>query len=107
MKQYKVLMTQSAAEDLQGITDYIANELREPAIAKKLVGRIREAVMSLAELPTRHALVADERLAVQRIRKTVVDNYIIFYALSEKAATVTVIRILYGRRDWESILQDM
>ncbi len=35
MKRYKVFMTQPAANDLQGISDYIANELREPAIAKK------------------------------------------------------------------------
>lgn len=104
MKRYKVFMTQPAANDLQGISDYIANELREPAIAKKLVGKIKEAVMSLAELSTRHALVVDEKLAVQGIRKFMVDNHIVFYVVSEKDATVTVVRILYGRRDWISLL---
>ncbi len=104
MKRYKVFMTQPAANDLQGISDYIANELREPAIAKKLVGKIKEAVMSLAELSTRHALVVDEKLAVQGIRKFMVDNHIVFYVVSEKDATVTVVRILYGRRDWISLM---
>ncbi|MGE5543540.1 MAG: type II toxin-antitoxin system RelE/ParE family toxin [Bacillota bacterium] len=104
MKRYKVFMTQPAANDLQGISTYIANELREPAIAKKLVGKIKEAVMSLVDLSTRHALVVDERLAAQGIRKFMVDNYIVFYVLSEKDATVTVVRILYGRRDWISLL---
>ncbi|MCL5124786.1 MAG: hypothetical protein M1511_09875 [Deltaproteobacteria bacterium] len=37
MKRYKVFMTQPAANDLQGISDYISNELREPAIAKKFI----------------------------------------------------------------------
>ena len=104
MKSYKVLMTQPAADDLHGIAAYIANERREPSIATKLVGKIKEAVMSLSEMPTRHSLVADEKLAIQEIRKIMADNYIVFYAVSEKDATVTVIRILYGRRDWVNLL---
>jgi len=97
-------MTEPAAGDLFKITEYIARELREPAIAQKLVSKIKEAVMSLAEMPTRYAMVADERLAVQGIRKLPVENYIVFYVVSEKDGTVTVVRILYGRRDWEHFL---
>ncbi len=104
MKQYKVLMTEPAVDDLQEIVQYISDELFEPVIAKKLVGKIKEAVMSLDKLPTRHALVADERLAMQEIRKLIVENYIAFYMISEKDETVTIIRILYSRRDWEHLL---
>lgn len=104
MKLYRVLMTESATDDLQSIAGYIADELLEPAIAKKLVSKIKEAVMSLSKLPTRHVLVADERLAAQGIRKLIVENYIAFYVISEKDETVTVIRILYGRRDWEHLI---
>jgi len=104
MKQYKVLMTEPAAIDLQSIAGYIADELLEPVIAKNLVSKIKEAVVSLAKLPARHALVADERLAAQGIRKRLVENYIVFYVISEKNDTVTVIRILHGRRDWEHLL---
>ena len=104
MITYKVLMTEPAANDLQGIAHYIANELREPGIANSLIVRIRESVLSLAQLPTRHALVADERLAFKGVRKALVDNYIIFYVVSEKNATVTVVRILYGSRNWIELL---
>lgn len=45
-------------------------------------------------------LVSDDYLAAQGFRKTMVDNYIIFYTVSEKDKTVAVVRILYGRRDW-------
>ncbi len=104
MKRYKILMTEPAADDLLKIAEYIAKELREPANARKLVGKIKEAVISLAEMPARHATVADERLAAQGIRKLPVENYIVFYVVSEKEGTVTIIRILYGRRDWEHLL---
>ncbi|MDD4169972.1 MAG: type II toxin-antitoxin system RelE/ParE family toxin [Desulfotomaculaceae bacterium] len=97
-------MTKPAADDLQTIAEYITYELLEPVIAKKLVGKIKEVVMSLDKLPTRHALVTDERLAAQGIRKLIVENYIVFYVVSEKDETVTVIRIIYGRRDWEQLL---
>lgn len=104
MKKYKVLMTQPAANDLKGISDYIVRELREPTIAQKLVSKIKAAVMSLEQMPTRHALVSDEKLPFQGIRKLMVDNYIIFYVISEKEAKVTVVRILYGKRNWAKLL---
>jgi addiction module RelE/StbE family toxin len=104
MKNYKILMTQPARDDLKGIATYIVNKLSEPSIAKKLVGKIKEAVMSLSVMPTRHSLVADEKLAIQGIRKIMVDNYIVFYVVFDKDSTVTVLRILYGRRDWHNLL---
>ncbi len=55
-------------------------------------------------MPQRNALVADKRLSTLEIRKLLVDNYIIFYVISEKEKTVMVIRILYGRRDWLTLL---
>ncbi len=104
MKHYKVMMTKPAAEDLQQIAHYIAIELREPVSAQRLVDRIKDQVMSLAEMPTRHELVADGSLASQGIRRLVIDNYIVFYIIAEKERTVTIIRILYGRRNWEQLL---
>ena len=104
MNSYKVLMTEPAANDLLGIAHYITDELRAPAGASRLVVKIREAVMSLSKLPTRHPLVADERLALQGIRKIPVDNYIIFYLISQMDETVTVIRILNGSRNWVNLL---
>ena len=104
MKQYAILMTEPAVNDLLKIADYIAKELFEPVTAQRLVKKIKDAVMSLTDMPVRHALVADERLATQGIRMFPVENYVVFYVTSEKDRTVTVIRILYSRRDWEQLL---
>lgn len=104
MKQYKIFMTEPAVDDLQKIVVYISNELREPSIARKLLGKIKEATMSLSDMPMRYALVSDERLTLQDVRKLMVDIYIVFYIISEKEKLVTVIRILYGRRDWLLLL---
>ncbi|MBS3969460.1 MAG: type II toxin-antitoxin system RelE/ParE family toxin [Clostridia bacterium] len=104
MKRYKVLLSHPATDDLQATSRYIAEELKDPATAKKLVAKIREAVMSLSDLPTRHALVSNERFAALGIRKLPVENLIVFYVISDKDMAVKVVRILYGRRDWEQLL---
>ena len=104
MKKYSIFITHTATEDLKGIASYIAIELQEPSIAKKLVGNIKEAIMSLEQIPTRYSLLHDVNLAVQGIRKLVVDNYIVFYIVSEKDNGVTIVRILYSRRDWVNLL---
>lgn len=104
MKNYNILMTKNATNDLIEITKYISNEILAPYTAKKLLKNIRVTVTNLAQMPTRHALVNDKKLALQGIRQLLVDNYIVFYIVSEKSNTVTVIRILYSRRDWADLL---
>lgn len=104
MKAYHLAITEPAEADLKEITDYIAKELLEPSTAQHLITKISEAIFELEQMPKRYALVDDERLANQGIRKLVVDNYIVFYIVSEKNQSVSVIRILYGRRDWHNLL---
>ncbi|MBU3218345.1 type II toxin-antitoxin system RelE/ParE family toxin [Clostridium estertheticum] len=55
-------------------------------------------------MPLRNALVFDDRLAYKRIRKFLVDNYIVFYIITEESNIVTIIRILYNKRDWMKLL---
>jgi len=97
-------MTRSAHNDLTGISSYIRDELREPVTALKLMEKIKDSITSLTTLPFRHNLVADEYLAALGFRKIIIDNYIVFYIVSEKGQTVTVVRILYGKRDWLHLL---
>ncbi|HAI88012.1 MAG TPA: type II toxin-antitoxin system RelE/ParE family toxin [Firmicutes bacterium] len=102
--EYAVYMTSSAHRDLAEIVQYIAGELAEPITAAKQVDRLESAIASLAVMPSRTSPVADERLRAMGVRKLLVDNYLVFYVVSECAAAVTVLRILHARRDWEDLL---
>ncbi len=104
MSNYKLFMSESAATDLQNISDYISRNLMEPEIALKTISKIKVATMGLEYMPHRHELVSDERLYTQGLRKIIVDNYIIFYTITEIDKRVIIIRILYGKRDWINIL---
>ncbi|MEQ8154228.1 MAG: type II toxin-antitoxin system RelE/ParE family toxin [Clostridiaceae bacterium] len=104
MNTYDIQITEPAEKDLYETGAYISKKLLEPETAKKVISRIAQEITSLEDMPLRNALVDDERLAYKGIRKTVVDNYIIFYIVTEESKTVTIIRILYGRRDWMNLL---
>lgn len=104
MVNYKIQITEPAENDLRAIGMYISNELLELSTAKKVVAKIGEAIIKLEELPLRNALVSDERLALQGVRRILIDNYIVFYIVTEESKTVTIVRILYNRRDWINLL---
>lgn len=104
METFHIAITEPAERDLRDIADYIAHELLDHVAARKLVSSIADSIFELEHMPLRNALVRDERLANQGIRKLVVEQYIVFYSVSEADATVTVIRILYGKRNWCDLL---
>ncbi|GIO04363.1 addiction module toxin RelE [Brevibacillus reuszeri] len=104
MKKYSIVITEPAEADLLGIADYIAHELKEPTVAKNLMAKLAEAIGELEQLPFRYEIVSDERLANQKIRKLVVEKYIVFYMVSQNNMLVTIVRILYGKREWNHLL---
>ena len=104
MKTYKVVISEIAETDLREIIQYIAFERLEPFNARHLLSRIQEAILELVKMPYRYALVRDERLASRGIRMLSVDNHIVFYIVSEMNDSVTIVRILYGRREWRQLL---
>ncbi|MGG1657978.1 type II toxin-antitoxin system RelE/ParE family toxin [Brevibacillus sp. NRS-1366] len=104
MKNYSIMITGPAEADLLEIVDYIADELKNPAAANQLMVKLAESILELEQLPFRYALVSDEQLAYQGIRKLVVENYIVFYIVSENNKLVTIVRVLYGKREWNNLL---
>jgi len=105
MKVYNIVITAPAEADLQGIINYISNELRDINAARNILSNISSAIIDLELFPSRNNLVNDERLALIGIRMLVVASYIVFYIVSKQKENVTIIRILNSRRDWLNLLQ--
>lgn len=100
MTTYRIVITDPAEKDLNEIIDYIAFELRSSSSAENIIIKISNSISSLEQLPKRHPFVKDERLANLGIRMLIIENYIAFYVVFEKDKVVTIIRILYNRRNW-------
>lgn len=105
MKAYHVHITTAAERDLNRAADYIEFSLKNPSAADNLVDEAEEALSSLSQMPERFALVNDKLLAAWGIRFVQVKNYLAFYTVSQTSDAVYVLRFLYGKSDWMSILR--
>ncbi|MCL2634093.1 MAG: type II toxin-antitoxin system RelE/ParE family toxin [Oscillospiraceae bacterium] len=102
---WDVKYTDVAEFDLDGIYDYISENLTEPDIAVKQINRIIDAVDKLDQQPLRHRLYDDEPWRAIGLRVMVVDNYSVFYLPVAIQKTVWIIRIMYSRRDFNQHLK--
>ena len=104
MEEYRVIITRKAINDIMGISSYISEELFDVVAAARLVEKLKIAIESLSYMPKRNALLKDEELAFNGMRRILVDNYIIFYICSDKELLVSIIRVLYHKRDWNNLV---
>lgn len=102
---FEVVYTKPAEEDLFSIIEYISQVLKSPKVANNFLNEIEKKTELLAENPFIFSLVKDEFLSQHKIRYTLVKNYFVFYTIEEKAKTVSIIRIMYARRDWINLLK--
>jgi len=101
---WHVEITEDAEQDVDEIYQYIAVSLQEPGIAWKQTERIRDKIAQLCYMPERNSIVQHEPWKSREMRRVNVDNYAVFYMLDSMSSTVSVIRILYARRDLSSII---
>lgn len=104
MEEYKVIITEKATNDIIEILSYISKELLDGAAAERLVEKMKKVIESLSFMPKRNALLKNKELAFKGIRRILVDNYIIFYVCSDKDLLVSIIRVLYNKRDWKDLI---
>ncbi len=104
---YEVHWTSLAKEDLVCAITYIADMLKAPLAAERLLDDIEKETTVLAENPYLFPLSHDEYIAHRGIRHVKVKNYMLFYTVNEDARTITIIRLLYARRDWIQLLSGL
>ncbi len=102
---YQVHITSIAERDIVQAVDYIEYSLKNPDAAEHLLASITEKVDSLSVFPKKSRLVDDPVLASWGIRFILIQNYIAFYTIDETENRVIVVRFLYQKRNWISILR--
>ena len=75
------------------------------ATAEHLLDVATEQINSLADLPEKFCLVDDPVLASWGIRFIIVNNYLAFYTIDKEKQMVIVVRFLYQKSNWNSILR--
>ena len=104
MTEYKIVIEQTAENDLLGILSYISDTLHELSIAMKIYGLIKKEILNLNRMPFRFEVVNEEPYRSMGVRRIPVENYTAFYIVDENEKTVHIFRILYNRREWQYLL---
>lgn len=100
MEKYKVKIYPAAKQDLLDIVDHL-NTL-SPDAALRYYDLLTEEIAGLSYMPERCPRPKDLALAAKGYRCLLVKNYLVFYVVDRD--TVQIRRVLYGRRDYSSLL---
>ena len=101
-KQYQVLLTQGAEQDLEALYDYIA-EFDCLANANSVLDRLGRVVSDLAQFPERGSYPKELlALGIKEYRQTSFKPYRVIYRVLDRQ--VLVYLIVDGRRDMQSLL---
>ena len=101
---YKVIASDSADRDLDEILAYITETLMNPQAATDFADALDQKYDELEKHPLMFELSRNERLAQLGYRRFVVGSYIALYLVDEERMTVTVMRIFYGRRNYDKYI---
>lgn len=102
---YILHITRAAERDITSAADYIRHVLLNPQAADALLDEAESRLSDLAFFPEKHPLIDDPVLKSWGIRCAAVKNCFAFYKISAHENRVYVLRFLYGKRDWVSILK--
>lgn len=105
--EYHFQLTERAQRDVRETVNYIRNELDNEKAAKTLLGDINKCMEKVCAFPASGALVVNDFLPRMIIRKKVVGNYVLYYMVEKEKKMIWVLRIVYGARNMEAVLENL
>ena len=57
--------------------------------------------------PESGALVSNDYLADKTIRKMIVDHYVVYYKAHHEEKMISIVRVVYGKRNLDEILRQI
>ena len=104
---YQVNVTPQATEQMRQAVLYIAQSLQAPQTAKRWADLLYQRIAGLRLMPSRYPLTEEEPWHTNGIRKMSVNNWLVYYLIDEENKGVSVIAVIYGRRDQLAALADL
>ena len=95
---YSVNISAQADKDIRAIYEYIALTLMSPENANAQLSRLEDRINKLDNLPKRFPKYKN------KIRFMPVDNYLVFYTVDDVSKNVSILRVMYGKRNIEKTL---
>lgn len=103
---YQVIMTTMATNDLNDAVEHIATELSNPTAAEALTQEVYDNIQNISEFP-RIGRKFEAFFTPRPLRWILASSYMVFYTIVEENESVEILRIVYSKRDLESVFGGM
>ena len=94
-----IIVTDEARQELRAIKLYISNVAGARETACNLISEIETQIDDLEYFPKRHKVWQESDFRFFTVR-----NYMVFYRIDEASEKIIVERIIYSRRNIETLL---
>ena len=98
---YELIYANEAANDLQVIFDYIAQD--DEIRASKYLSEIERQILRLKDFPNIGHDSKYSELYALGIKILPFDDYLIFYTISEKSEEIDIVRVLHGSVNYKRL----
>ena len=97
---YEIEFTEDCRDEINEIYEYISEKLVAENSAKKLMRKMRDAVMDLSETPNLYMKIEKKDRNKREFRRMVIDNFVVLYTVDENSKKVYIANMHYGRRNY-------
>ena len=104
MKKYSIEFSKEAKKDLIDIYSYIKYNLQDDNNTNNFIENLKSEINDLKEYPTSHPIVDYDLIRRLKIRKIIVNDYIVFYIVDDDKDKVQIVRIMYGKQNWLELI---
>ena len=101
------VFTAQAKIDIEQAFDYIVNEFGDKFAVKILYDELFDAIQRICLFPKSSELVDNELIKKDNVRKTLVNNYLLFYFYDENKSMIVILRFIYGKRSFVDLLKEI
>ena len=106
--EYSFQFTEKAREDLDEAMSYMAVTLGTPKSAEAFLNKVEQTIEDLCLFPKSGPVINNEYVKTDSIiRRKAVGNYLLYYLPDEQTRILSILRIVYGKRDLETILREL
>lgn len=101
---YQLVYLHLAKEDMEHIIYYIRYNLKNKSAAVNMANEFIRVANSILEFPYGNTEYIPVKPLKNQYRSVKVKNFILFYTINEESKIITIVRVLYQKRDLEKIL---
>lgn len=104
--RYDLIILPEAQNDIRETVLYVARDLAAPRAALDLQDALQGGIDSLANMPERIKIVDDQPWRDAGVRKIRIENYYIYFVITESAHEVRILAVIYVGRDQNRQMQE-